>query len=97
MIKEVVVKAAGKKGKGVFALRRFKRGEFVFRGKKGRIVHIQDLSNLSEDDRMHLNEIDYDTFEVLNSPEKFLNHSCDPNSIGKGRSLFALKPINRGH
>ena len=31
MITDVVVKEAGSKGQGVFALRNFARGEFIFR------------------------------------------------------------------
>lgn len=96
MIKDVIVKDACKKGRGVFALRDFKKREFIFRGKKGRIVHKKDLPKLSHDDGMHLNEIDYNTFEVMRAPEKFINHSCDPNSIFRGRSVFALKPIKKG-
>jgi histone-lysine N-methyltransferase SETD2 len=96
MIKDVIVKDAGKKGRGVFALRSFKRGEFIFRFKRGRIIHRKDFPKLSSDDRMHLNEVDYDTYEVMRAPEKFLNHSCDPNSITKVRSQFALKPIRKG-
>jgi len=96
MKKYVIVKDARKKGKGVFALKNFKKGEFIFRGKKGRVIHRKDLPKLSKDDGMHLNEVDYNTYEIMQAPEKFLNHSCDPNSISKGRSLFALKPIRKG-
>lgn len=96
MIKDIIVKDAGKKGKGVFALRDFKKGEFIFRGRTGRIVHKKDLPKLYKDDRMHLNEIDYDTYEVMRVPGKFLNHSCDPNSISKRSSLFAMKRIRKG-
>ena len=96
MIKDVVVKSTDKKGKGVFALRNFKIGEFIFRSNKGRIVHRKELPKLSNDDRMHLNEIDYDTYEVMWAPGKFLNHSCGPNAISKGSSLLALKSIRRG-
>lgn len=81
MIKDAIVKDAGKKGKGVFALKNFKKGEFIFRCKKGRIIHRKDFPKLSRDDLDHLDEVDYDTFEILRAPAKFLNHSCDPNSI----------------
>lgn len=38
MITDIVVKEAGIKGKGVFALRDFARGEFIFRRRHGRVV-----------------------------------------------------------
>jgi pyrophosphatase PpaX len=96
MIKDVAVKQTERKGRGVFALRNFRRGELIFRGKKGRIVHKKDLPKLSPDDGMHLNEMGYDTYEIMRSPERFINHSCDPNSISKGRSVIAIKPIRKG-
>jgi hypothetical protein len=35
MITDIVVKETGVKGKGVFALRDFSRGEFIFRRRRG--------------------------------------------------------------
>jgi hypothetical protein len=35
MIRDVIVKAAGNKGQGVFALRDFAKGEFIFRRRHG--------------------------------------------------------------
>jgi len=96
MIKDVIVKDAGKKGKGVFALRSFKKGEFIFRSKKGRIVHKKDLPKLSKWELRHLNEIDKDTFEIETAPGCYINHSCDSNAIGKGNGLYALKSIKKG-
>lgn len=96
MIEDVIVKDAGKKGKGVFALRNFKKGEFIFRGKKGKVIHKKDIPKLSPEERVHLNEIDYNTYEMMRAPERFINHSCNPNSIAKGRSAFALRNIRKG-
>ena len=38
MIEDVAVRDAGRKGLGVFALRRFEKGEFIFRRRYGPIV-----------------------------------------------------------
>ena len=96
MMEDVIVKGAGKKGKGVFALRSFKKGEFILRYKRGEVAHKGGLAKLSRDDSVHLNEVDYDTWEIMRIPERFINHSCEPNSIAKGRSVFALRPIMGG-
>ena len=97
MIKDIFIKETKGKGKGVFALRSFKKGEFIFRFKKGKIVKRKDISKLSKEDQEHLNEIiDKDTYEIQRPPERFLNHSCDSNAIAKGRTLFALKLIRKG-
>ena len=46
MIRDVEVRDAGSKGKGVFALRDFKRGEFIFRRRHARVVHERELASL---------------------------------------------------
>jgi hypothetical protein len=38
MITDIVVREAPPKGKGVFALRSFRKGEFIFRCRHGRVV-----------------------------------------------------------
>ena len=96
MIKDVHVKSFGRKGKRVFALRAFKKDEFIFRTRRGRIIKQKDLYKLSKEDQIHLDQIDKGVFEVLPSPQCYINHSCDPNAILKGKSLFALKSIKSG-
>lgn len=96
MIKDIEIKETTDKGKGVFAKRSFKKGEFVFRYKKGKIVSGKEIDKLSEWESDHLDELDEDKFEVQHAPACFVNHSCDPNTITKGRSYFALKLIKKG-
>ncbi len=96
MLIDVIVRDAGKRGKGVFSTKSFKKGEFVFRYRRGRIVHGEDLARLSKDDLNHLNELDGDAYEIMRSPEKFVNHSCNPNTVNKGRSVIAIKAIRKG-
>jgi hypothetical protein len=61
MIADVVVRAAGAKGQGVFALRDFSRGEFIFRRRHGRVVRNQEIDTLSAEDQRHLYELDWET------------------------------------
>lgn len=96
MITDVFVKDAGKKGKGVFALKDFKKGEFIFCGRRGKIIKNKEMHLLSKDDRQHLNEIDEETSEIMRSPGRYINHSCDPNAISKGSYLYAWKDIKKG-
>ena len=93
MITDVIVEDAGAKGKGVFALRAFTRGEFIFRRRHGKVVRNQDIPLLSEEDQRHLCELDWDTSAVLLAPGCYLNHSCDPNAIRKGVNVYAWKDI----
>lgn len=58
MIRDVEVRDADAKGRGVFALRAFETGEFIFRRRHARVVKLDELDSLSDDDRMHLCELD---------------------------------------
>ena len=96
MIADIIVKDAGDKGLGVFALRGFAEGEFVFRRRHGRDVLNRDVASLSEEDRRHLCELDWERSAVLLPPGCYLNHSCDPNAIRKGVDVYAWKEIRGG-
>ena len=75
MITDVIVQDAGNKGQGVFALRDFSPGEFIFRRRHWRIVANSAISLLSDDDQRHLCELDWETSAVLLAPGCYLNHS----------------------
>lgn len=81
---------------GVFALRGFGAGEFVFRRRHGRVVDAAGIAGLSPEDRMHICELDWDRFAVLLPPGCYLNHSCDPNAMRSGVKVFAWKLIGAG-
>jgi SET domain-containing protein len=96
MIGDVEVRDAGPKGKGVFARRPFRRGEFIFRRRHGRVVRRSQVPSLSADERRHLCELGFDTSAVLMPPGAFLNHSCDPSAMRSGVKVFAWRAIRRG-
>jgi len=95
-IRDVEVREAGAKGKGVFARRDFKRGEFIFRRRNGRVIRNTELASLSREDRMHLTELDYEHSAVILPPGAYLNHSCEPNAMRSGVKVFAWRQIRRG-
>ncbi len=96
MITDVIVKDAGNKGKGVFALRDFTKGEFLFRRRYKGVIPDREISQLSEEDQRHLCELDWDTCAILLPPGCYLNHSCDPNAMRKGVNVYAWKDIRQG-
>ncbi|HEU5441212.1 MAG TPA: SET domain-containing protein [Ktedonobacterales bacterium] len=96
MIWDVAVREAGEKGLGVFALRDFTRGKFIFRRRHGALVTNDDIPKLSEEDRRHLCELDWITSAVLLPPGCYLNHSCEPNAMRRGVKVFAWRDIRRG-
>ena len=95
-MKTVEVRSAGEKGKGVFALKDFKKNELILRKKQGRIVKKEELPKLSGDDGDHTTEVKPGYYEVMPSPERYINHSCNPNAYCKKRIYYALKNIKKG-
>ena len=96
MIGDVAVRGAGRKGLGVFALRQFDKGEFIFRRRYGRIVANTRILSLTREERRHLCEIDYARSAVLLAPGCYLNHSCEPNAMRSGVKVFAWRRIRMG-
>ena len=96
MIVDVAVRNAGAKGKGVFALRDFRKGEFIFRRRHRRVVTTSRIRRLSREDRRHLCELDRERSAVLLPPGCYLNHSCEPNAMRSGVKVFAWRRIRRG-
>jgi len=101
MRKYVEIKEAGKKGKGVFALRNFRKGEIVFTNLRGRLAREKDLEKIRKSEGDHLNEIDKETWEIMNPPGRLVNHSCNPNAIPGESSkkrvpYIALRSIRKG-
>jgi SET domain-containing protein len=96
MITDIIVKAAGVKGQGVFARRDFSPGEFIFRRRHGRVVGNDEIALLSEEDQRHLCELDWERSAVLLAPGCYLNHACDPNAMRSGTRVFAWKEIRQG-
>jgi SET domain-containing protein len=96
MITDVIAKDTPNKGLGVFALRNFAKGEFIFRRRHGKVVAKRDVARLSEEDQRHLCELDWETSVLLLPPGCYLNHACDPNAMRKGVNVYAWKDIRQG-
>ncbi len=96
MITDVEVRSAGRKGLGVFALRDFRKGDFIFRRRNGPPLSAVEVEHLSEEDRRHLTELGWDRFAVIHPPGCYLNHSCEPNAMRSGVKVFAWRDIGRG-
>lgn len=80
----------------MFALRSFSPGEFIFRRRHERIVPNTELEALSDEERRHLCELDFDRSAILLPPGCYLNHSCEPNAMRNGVKVFAWREIGAG-
>lgn len=90
------IKKSGKHGRGLFALKDFKPGERAYVFKKGKIVGRDEIKNLPEVEKMHLDKIGENEYEVIKSPGCYVNHSCEPNVKEKNRTGYALRDIKQG-
>lgn len=92
----IEIKESKKHGRGLFALKDCQKGDKVYSYKKGRIITYNEIRNLSEQDKMHLDKIGENEYEIIQSPGRYINHSCDPNVEEKDRTGYALRDIKGG-
>jgi uncharacterized protein len=99
MSKDVLIKSSSH-GKGVFAKKRFGKGEWIlnFRGK---IYRSHDKPRGLNSQHNHYLQIGEDLFlGPSRSADNFVNHSCHPNAgikiLAKAIQLIAIKNIRVG-
>ena len=100
MSKNVVVKKTGDKGKGVFALKDFKKDEIILYI-NGKVVETSDHSSFSEYVQNHWFPFDKKghryKYVLPKSPWMYINHSCNPNTgIRDNRDIVAMRSIKKG-
>jgi SET domain-containing protein len=81
-MKNVAVKKSRISGKGVFSNRSFRKGEMILEIDDSHVV--TDPSKLTKE--QHKFELDYladGKIVIMQAPERYMNHSCDPNSYVK--------------
>ncbi|MFA5076220.1 MAG: SET domain-containing protein-lysine N-methyltransferase [Patescibacteria group bacterium] len=93
---DVIVKKSKISGRGVFAAREYKKGEVILRWNLNRIVSKQQRNNLSTWQKEHTICLGRGKYAILRSPERFINHSCDPNTHVKNFCDVAVKKIRKG-
>ena len=95
MLRNVIVKNAGKKGKGVFAAGDFRKGDVVLRYKKSGIFKGSEVPKVWRGKFRYLDRVGKDKHMIMQPPERYINHSCDPNVFIRNRKIFAMKPIKK--
>ncbi|MDD2656406.1 MAG: SET domain-containing protein [Patescibacteria group bacterium] len=92
----VEIKNSKINGKGLFSLKDFSKGEEIYVLKKGRIITAKEIENLSDLEKLHLDKIGDDQFEIIEEPGCYINHSCNSNVEEKNRKGIALRTIKKG-
>jgi len=103
MSEDVIIKDAGRKGKGLFANRDFEKGEIILFTDLTRIEKRYTLKEIEESgiDSEHWEYVGHGKYVLDYSPASYVNHSCDPNAyvefktLGK-KYLIALRDIKKG-
>ena len=92
---EVIVKKSKKEGKGVFALKDFKKGEIILKIDSSNVVSKENIAKLSKEEQNHTQYIGSNKYIIMKFPEKYINHSCNPNTYIKNLKVIAMKNIKK--
>jgi len=95
MKKDVIVKKSKIQGRGVFANRDFRKGEVVLRWDTSKKVTKKEFAKLSENEKRYVTFID-GVYTLIPEPERYVNHSCNPNTTVKKNCDVATKKIKKG-
>lgn len=96
MSNDVEVRASNINGDGLFALRRFKAGEVVLRWKLDKKINKAQIAAVSPNEQKYLHPLDNETFVVIQPPERFVNHSCNSNTVARHFCDVAIRDIVAG-
>ena len=95
-MKQLIVKKSGVQGKGVFADEDIQKGEVVIIWHPKKIVSEEDMKKLSEDEQNHVTPTGDGRYMIMGEPERYINHSCNPNTYCNNKSDIALRDIKKG-
>jgi len=80
----------------VFAARNFKKGKTVIIWHPKCTIPKEKVRLLSNDEQNHTTYAGKGNYSVMGSPERFVNHSCEPNTYVKNKRDIALRDIKKG-
>ena len=93
---DLIVKNSKIHGKGVFANRSFKKGEIVIKYNLKELSK-EEFNKLPESEK-HFTSKEKGKIWLFPSPERFVNHSCEPNTNPNlnDKFDFAIRDIKKG-
>jgi len=98
-MKNVEVKNSPIQGKGVYACKDFKEGQLVLEIDDTHVV--TDTNTLTKEQfELHCDYLGNGTIILMQEPEVYINHACDPNTYVKTingiRKVLAMRDIKTG-
>jgi len=96
-MKKLEVRKSDINGVGLFVNRSFKKGQIIDYIHGPKVLIRNFYSTLSKSTVNWIGASRYTWINTDNSPFRFINHSCNPNTAIKGeRTVFAIKIISSG-
>lgn len=90
----IVIKQSKINNKGIFANRDFKKNEIVLSWHP-KIINEKEFKKLTKKKNHYLLKQD-GLYFLMQSPEKYVNHSCEPNTKPINKSDVATREIKKG-
>lgn len=95
MKQNVIVRKSGINKKGVFAGKNFRKGEVVLKW-NFRILTKSEVGRLPKRLKRDIDRVGENRYILHQPPERFLNHSCEPNTKAKSNCDIAVRNIKKG-
>ncbi len=93
MNNKIEVKTSPTHWKWVFALRNIKSWEIILKWDISNQIGTKNLTKLSPEERKYICSID-NVHINMQEPEKYINHSCNPNSSVQNFCDIAIRDIS---
>jgi len=98
-MKNVVVKKSATGGKGVFSNRSYTKGDVILEIDDSHVV-VDPSALTKEQYEFELDFLANGKIVIMHAPERYINHSCNPNAYVKTvngvRKVFAMRDILKG-
>lgn len=94
-MKGIIVKKSGISGKGVFANKDFKKGSVVLKWNTRNLLSAYQVASLPRKEREYASYYSKGKYLLFKSPERYVNHSCDPNTRTSKNADIAIKNIKK--
>ena len=92
---DIEVRGSKIEGKGIFALRDFKEGEIVLKWNVSKQISKEEFGLFSESEKRYVSFYG-GKYNMLPVPERYVNHSCNPNTFVQNFSDVAKRDIGKG-
>ncbi|MFH1523177.1 MAG: SET domain-containing protein [Patescibacteria group bacterium] len=96
MTKDIIVKKSKTNKKGIFAARNFKKGEVVLKWKSNQTLTKEQVDKLPEPEKHYVSSYTPGEYLLQQEPDRYVNHSCDPNTEVKDNCDVAIRDVKKG-